>query len=156
MKLRCSFCRQAKPKRPAGPGMSPAAEPWLGLGIPCHMGSWYPQLGSMQTALLVCLPTDGCLASSLPRPAHFSGKETMLRAAELLSCVLRRRACHAPDTSNRITLSPNGSAGTLLQKSAVLGRFLTRRVGPTGASGVGCSSQLADGAPTGSRDPTGV
>lgn len=80
----------------------------------------------------------------------------MLRAAELLSCVLHRRASHAPDTSNRITLSPNGSAGTLLQGSAMLRRFLAGRVGPTGASGVGCGSCLVDGAPVGSRDPTGV
>lgn len=80
----------------------------------------------------------------------------MLWAAELLSCVLCRMASHAPDTSNCITLSPNGSAGTLLQESAMLGRFITGRVGPMGASGVDCGSRLTDRVPAGSRDPTGV
>lgn len=80
----------------------------------------------------------------------------MRAAVLLLSCVLRRRASHAPDTSNCITLSHNGSAGTLLQESAMLGRFLAERAGPTGASGVGCGSQLTDRVPAGSRNPIGV
>lgn len=37
-------------------------------------------------------------------------------------------------------LSPNGSSGTLLQESAMLGRFLAGRAGPADASGVGCDS----------------
>lgn len=120
------------------------------------MGSWYPQPGSTQTVLVMCLPTDGCLASSLPGPARFSGKEAMLQTAELLSCVLLRRTSHAPDTSKCITLSPHGSAGILLQVFAMLGRFLAGRAGPTGAGGAGSGRQLEDVAPAGSRDPTGV
>lgn len=70
------------------------------------------------------LPTDGCLASSLPGPARFSGKEAVLQPAELLSCVLLRRTSHAPDTSKCITLSPHGRAAILRQEFAALGRFL--------------------------------
>lgn len=80
----------------------------------------------------------------------------MLRAAELLSCVLRRRASHAPDTSNCITLSRNGSAGTLRRESATSARFLTPRAGPAAAGGAGCGGWLADRAPAGSREPAGV
>lgn len=80
----------------------------------------------------------------------------MSRAAELLSRVLRRRASRAPDTSNCITFSLNGSAGTLLQEPAMLGRFVTPRAGPTAAGGVGCGSCPVDRAPAGSGDPAGV
>lgn len=93
----------------------------------------------LPTAWLWCAPSDGCLASSLPGPARFSGKEAVLQTAELLSCVLLRRTSHAPDTSKCVTLSPHGSAGILLLEFAMLGRFLPGRARPTGAGGVGSS-----------------